>query len=65
MAYARPELIEEPAALAARLDDADLRIVDATVFLVPAERGYEVLRVCHAAIRAFEEGRSVPVSEVR
>jgi thiosulfate/3-mercaptopyruvate sulfurtransferase len=40
MAYPRPELLEEPAALAARLDDADLRIVDATVFLVPAERGY-------------------------
>lgn len=40
MKYARPELIKEPAALAARLDDADLRIVDATVFLVPGERGY-------------------------
>jgi thiosulfate/3-mercaptopyruvate sulfurtransferase len=40
MEYARPELLADPAALAGRLDDADLRIVDATVFLVPAERGY-------------------------
>ncbi|MCH2373663.1 MAG: Gfo/Idh/MocA family oxidoreductase [Planctomycetes bacterium] len=31
---------------------------------IPAQRGYEVLRVCHAAIRAFEERRTVAVDEV-
>ena len=40
MEYTRPELLADPAELAGRLDDAALRIVDATVFLVPAERGY-------------------------
>lgn len=40
MEYARPELLVDPVELAGRLDDADLKIVDATVFLVPAERGY-------------------------
>lgn len=31
---------------------------------VPARQGYEVLRVCHAAIRSFETGQRVAVSDV-
>jgi len=31
---------------------------------VPAQQGYEVLRVSYAAIRAFEEGRRVPIAEI-
>ena len=31
---------------------------------VPADQGYQVLRVSHAAIRSFEEGRRVSISEV-
>lgn len=40
MDYTHPELLVDPAELAGRLADEDLRIVDATVFLVPGERGY-------------------------
>ena len=35
-----PEYLIEPQALAGELDSPDLRIFDATVHLVPAERGY-------------------------
>jgi thiosulfate/3-mercaptopyruvate sulfurtransferase len=40
MEYAHPEYLVTPAELAARLDEPTLRILDATVFLVPAESGY-------------------------
>ena len=38
--YVHPEYLIEPAALAAKLEQPDLRVFDATVHLVPAERGY-------------------------
>ena len=31
---------------------------------IPARRGLEVLQICYAAIRSFEEGRRVAVSEI-
>lgn len=40
MHYAHPEYLIEPEALNEHLDAKDLRIYDATVNLVPAERGY-------------------------
>lgn len=40
MNYAKPELLVEANELAAMLEDPDLRILDATVFLLPAENGY-------------------------
>jgi len=40
MTYAKPELLVEANGLAAMLEDPDLRIMDATVFLLPAENGY-------------------------
>ncbi|NIP15125.1 MAG: sulfurtransferase [Pseudomonadales bacterium] len=52
MEYARPELIEEPAALAERLGKANLRIVDATVFLVPGQHGYRA----ESGAERFDQG---------
>ncbi|MEM1436196.1 MAG: rhodanese-like domain-containing protein, partial [Pseudomonadota bacterium] len=40
MDYVHPEYLIEPAALAAKLEEPGLRVFDATVHLVPAERGY-------------------------
>jgi thiosulfate/3-mercaptopyruvate sulfurtransferase len=40
MSYANPHLLIEPEDLAARLGDPELRVYDATVFLVPAATGY-------------------------
>ena len=40
MTYAHPEYLIEPDELAAELGAPDLRIFDATVHLVPAEKGY-------------------------
>jgi thiosulfate/3-mercaptopyruvate sulfurtransferase len=40
MSYANPEYLIEPEALAAELGSERLKIFDATVHLVPAERGY-------------------------
>jgi thiosulfate/3-mercaptopyruvate sulfurtransferase len=40
MSYAHPEYLIEPQALAAELGREDLKVFDATVHLVPAERGY-------------------------
>ncbi|MDH3641224.1 MAG: sulfurtransferase [Gammaproteobacteria bacterium] len=40
MEYSHPEYLIDPEQLAARLNEPQLRIVDATVFLVPAETGY-------------------------
>ena len=40
MSYVHPEYLIEPEALAAKLEQPELRIFDATVHLVPAERGY-------------------------
>ena len=40
MNYANPGYLIEPAELAARLDQPDVRVFDATVFLVPAATGY-------------------------
>lgn len=37
------ELLTEPAELAQRLGDADLRVLDATVFLEPAKHGYRAV----------------------
>lgn len=37
------ELLIEPAALAERLGDPDLRVLDATVFLEPAQNGYRAV----------------------
>ena len=40
MSYAKPEYLIEADALAAALDDRNLKVFDATVHLVPAEKGY-------------------------
>ncbi len=40
MTYAKPEYLIEAADLAATLDDPNLKVFDATVHLVPAEKGY-------------------------
>ena len=40
MDYQNPELLITPAQLESRLDEPGLRILDATVFLVPAKTGY-------------------------
>jgi thiosulfate/3-mercaptopyruvate sulfurtransferase len=40
MSYAKPEYLIEPQALAASLGESNLKIFDATVHLVPAEKGY-------------------------
>ncbi len=40
MTYAKPEYLIEPDALHAALGEPDLKIFDATVHLVPAEKGY-------------------------
>lgn len=40
MNYAHPEFVTEPETLAGWLNDDDLRVLDATVFLVPAKTGY-------------------------
>ena len=40
MTYAKPEYLIEAAELAAALDAPNLKIFDATVHLVPAEKGY-------------------------
>ena len=40
MSYAKPEYLIEAEALAGDLADENLKIFDATVHLVPAEKGY-------------------------
>ena len=40
MSYAKPEYLIEPEALASRLGAPELKVFDATVHLVPAEKGY-------------------------
>jgi thiosulfate/3-mercaptopyruvate sulfurtransferase len=42
MTYAHPEYLIEPATLEAELDDPNLRLFDATVFLSPGEKGMQV-----------------------
>ncbi len=43
MAYAHPDLLIEPAALAEQLGDGDLRIFDTTVHLVSGDKGFRVV----------------------
>ncbi|MFW6094218.1 MAG: sulfurtransferase [Pseudomonadota bacterium] len=42
MSYQNPTFLMEPETLAEQLSGDDVRVLDATVFLVPAERGYRV-----------------------
>lgn len=59
MNFVNPQYLIEPEALASLLAEPDLRIVDATVFLVPAEKGYRAesglgkYREAHIAGAAF------------
>ncbi|MEZ5557269.1 MAG: sulfurtransferase [Pseudomonadales bacterium] len=56
MSYSNPNLLIEPEALAARLADArasgNLRVLDATVFLVPAKTGYRA----ESGLEKYQEG---------
>ncbi len=52
MSYAKPEYLIEAQALADRLNDAGLKIFDATVHLVPAEKGYRA----ESGLADYEQG---------
>jgi thiosulfate/3-mercaptopyruvate sulfurtransferase len=52
MTYQNPELLVEAEQLEAMLSDPDLRVLDATVFLVPAKRGYRA----ESGLEKYREG---------
>jgi len=52
MNFVNPQYLIEPEALASQLARPDLRIVDATVFLVPAEQGYRA----ESGLEKYREG---------
>ncbi|TNF88784.1 MAG: sulfurtransferase [Gammaproteobacteria bacterium] len=52
MSYAKPEYLIEADALAAALDDPNLKVFDATVHLVPAEKGYRA----ESGLADYEQG---------
>jgi thiosulfate/3-mercaptopyruvate sulfurtransferase len=52
MSYANTQLLTEPEDLAGMQDDPDLRVFDATVFLVPAKTGYRA----ESGVDRYREG---------
>ena len=52
MSYVRSDYLLEPQDLAERLSEESLRVFDATVSLVPAEKGYRA----ESGLAAYEEG---------